>query len=274
MASNTYLIPIIGPLEKKKNQNTVPSIQTIPTVENISTTKDSKPSTVVGFPQRSDSSGNRTLNTTSGDVVWGSLKESLGNALSGISTLLQSTQGENLLRDEKMKQEQNQKKYDQMLAENQKKPGTWDPSVLDTKAKELETNQRMLDAGEKGIADSPILQGVNQVRDVGADLALSGAQDIARAKENTNGFGRFMVDVGAARNFWNPWARPPCKESPMTRTPSGTFRMLCIRRAWGQHWVLPPQTPSSLVLKKDESFPTRNWRRWKMDSTQNQIPIM
>ena len=198
MVQNSYVIPIIGPLEKKKSQTTVPLVQTIPTVENISTTKDSKPSTVVGFPQRSDPSGNRTLDTTSGDVIWGSLKESLGNALSGIGTLLQSTQGENLLREETIKQEQAQKKYDKMLADNRKNPGTWDQAVLDSKAKELESNQRLLDAGEKGIADSPILQGVNQVRDFGADLALSGAQDIARAKENTNGFGRFMVDVGAA----------------------------------------------------------------------------
>ena len=39
MAPNTYVIPIIGPLEPKKNKNSVSSVQTIPTVTNIPTAK-------------------------------------------------------------------------------------------------------------------------------------------------------------------------------------------------------------------------------------------
>ena len=148
--------------------------------EKTSSQKDTNNATVVGFSQRSDPSGNRTRGTTSADVVLGSIKESLGNALSGVATLLQSTQGENLLREEKVKQGQEQKKLDRMLADNQKNPGTWDNSVLNAKAKELEANQRLLDAGEQAIAESPILQGVNQVRDFGAVLWCRGQSGQSR----------------------------------------------------------------------------------------------
>ena len=131
------------------------------------------------------------------DTITGSTKQALGNLGSGVSTYLQNSQS-SLLKDDEARYEQETKRYAQMLSDNQTNPGTWNDNVLKAKEKELDATKQMLDVGKQAVANSSLVQGANALRDSSAALTRSGAQDIARAKENLGTLGRFAVDVGAA----------------------------------------------------------------------------
>ena len=65
MAPNTYVIPIIGPLEPKKNKNSVSSVQTIPTVANIPTAKSKTIPIVENIPTEKTKSEKSKAETSS-----------------------------------------------------------------------------------------------------------------------------------------------------------------------------------------------------------------
>ena len=103
-----------------------------------------------------------------------------------------------MLREDEIKYDLESKRYAQMLSDNQTIPGTWNEDFLKAKERELNDTKRMLDIGKQAVANSSLVQGANALRDSSAALTRSGAQDIARAKENLGTLGRFAVDVGAA----------------------------------------------------------------------------
>lgn len=91
-----------------------------------------------------------------------------------------------------------QTEYEQMLADNQKQPGTWSQQMLENYRQRAEMAQ---DAADKlfRVNNQNVKQGTaREVAGIADRITESGAQDIQRAKQGAGFLGELLVDAGAS----------------------------------------------------------------------------
>lgn len=152
------------------------------------------------IPKKHESIGSRIVNT-----VKGGAKQSIATNMDAIGVLYEAadhsdlkTVNEEIQRSYERQAQRFRSEYNEMLADNQKAPGTWPENQIQATLLRAQKAEEAAGGLQKMNSMDYIGGTAKSARDYAATVANSGARDIERAKEGTGTLGGMLVDAGAS----------------------------------------------------------------------------